>query len=92
MPNGRPGYLLDVQASLIDQIPTRVVVPLKASTQTPIAMRDLHPTLSVNGEQLVMWRHEIGSIHKRELRKPIASLTAEHDAITRALDILFTGF
>jgi hypothetical protein len=29
---------------------------------------------------------------KRELGRPVGNLAAERDAITRALDLLFTGF
>jgi hypothetical protein len=41
---------------------------------------------------VVLMTQELASIQKRYLQRPIASLADHRDDITRALDMLFTGF
>ncbi len=40
----------------------------------------------------MMLTQAIASIPMRELKRAVANLTADHDRITRALDILLVGF
>ena len=87
-----PGYVVDVQSSLLDHLATRVVVPLAAKSIAPLPIRDMNPDFEINGGQYTMLTQFISSIPARNLRNPVASLAAHHDAITRALDILLLGF
>jgi toxin CcdB len=91
-PRGAPGYLLDVQSGFLDHFQTRVVIPLLPPAAVPAPIRDLHLRVEVGGEPFVLATHLLGAIPRRELGRPIGSLAAERDAITRALDLLFTGF
>jgi toxin CcdB len=89
---GRAGYLLDVQADLIPDLATRVVVPLFSDHRLPYVLRDLNPRFDVLGISVVLMTQEIASIQKRLLQRPVASLADHRDEITRALGILLTGF
>jgi toxin CcdB len=89
---GEPGYLLDVQADHLRDLPTRVVVPLLPPTQALPAIRDLTPFLRVDGEALAMMTHLLAAVPKRELGRPRGNLLSEHADIVRALGILLTGF
>jgi toxin CcdB len=91
-PRGAKGCLLDVQSQFLDHLRTRVVVPLLPPEEVPAPLRDLHPRFVVEGEALLLATQLLGAIPLRELGRPIGNLAAEQDAISRALDLLFTGF
>ncbi|WP_376090112.1 CcdB family protein [Roseomonas sp. CCTCC AB2023176] len=88
---GRRGYLLDVQADLLDGIATRIVVPLLPPDATPVIMPDLNPTFAIATDRVVMATTQMASVPRRELGRTVGNLEAERDAITRALDLLLTG-
>lgn len=86
------GYLLDVQAGLLDHFMTRVVVPLLPAAMAPSPMRKLHPIFEINGRKLVMATHLIATVPTAELGESRLNLTRHHDEIVAALDMLFQGF
>src|SRR3954464_7117685 len=91
---GRSGarYLLDVQSDHLDQLPTRMVVPLGAPDATLPPFRDLTPTLLVAGAPPVMLTPLMAALPRPLLDPPLDNLLGQADDITRALDILLTGF
>ena len=89
---GRAGYIIDVQADLLSDLATRTVVPLLSEDAAPKPIRDLNPVFELLGKPYVMVTQAIASIPGRELKGVVASLTDQHDRITRALDILLLGF
>lgn len=89
---GVAGYIVDVQADLLSEMPTRMVIPLLPEGKHPRVLKDLHPVFEIDTGRFVLVTHELASIPKRQLQRPVASLTAYREQITRALDILFTGF
>lgn len=86
------GYVVDVQARLLDHLVTRAVVPLVPQAAAPPPIRDINPVFDIAGEPHVLLTQAIASIPARELRRSVASLEREHDQVTRALDILLVGF
>ncbi len=91
-PKSGPALLLDVQSDFLDHLKTRVVVPLVAPGSVPAPIRDLHPVFEIDGQRLLLATQFLAAIPKRELGTLAGNLEAERDAITRALDLLFTGF
>jgi len=89
---GREGYLLDVQADLLSHLATRTVVPLLPEDAAPKPISELNPVFEIRGNRHVMLTQAIASIPGKELKRAIASLAPQHDAITRALDTLLLGF
>lgn len=90
-PNGR-GFLLDVQANLLDGLNTRIVVPLIPASSAPLPAKRLNPVLDIEAEPHVMFTQFMAAVPVAILKAPIASL-AEHDVeIGNALDMLFVGF
>jgi toxin CcdB len=89
---GRAGYLLDVQADLLQDLSTRVVVPLLPPDTAPKQARDLNPSFDINGQPHLMLTQFIAAVPKRELLKPRLSLRERSDEIARALDLLLIGF
>jgi toxin CcdB len=92
LPNGVTPYVVDVQSDFISRVASRVVIPIIPETKLRERIKDLHPIVEINGERCVLVTHQITSILQRNLRRPIASLIGYRDEITRALDLLFTGF
>jgi len=92
MPGQRPGYLLDVQANLLDRLDTRVVVPLFPEKEAPPPMMGLNPVFDLRGQRYVMVTQSIATLRRRDLGKAVLSLDDQHQQITNALDMLLTGY
>jgi toxin CcdB len=87
-------YLLDVQSDLLDNLGSRVVIPLRrralyADVKLP---ERLTPVLQIKREKLVLETPKMAAVPVTILKTPIASLTKDHDRITAALDFLFQGY
>ena len=89
---GGTGYVLDVQADLLQDLDTRVVVPLLPPDRAPKPARGLNPAFRIDGQSHLMLTQFIAAIPAKELLKPVLSLDARSDDIMRALDMLLIGF
>ena len=85
------GFLLDCQSDLLDDLVTRVVVPLMPATDFNPVPR-LNPLFTVKEESLVMATQLIFAIPRERLQQPVANLANEHFTIVGALDVLLTGY
>ena len=86
-------YLLDVQSNLLEDLQTRVVIPLsKAPTLTRKPVSQLTPILRFEGETYVLMTPELAGIARNELGPATGSLAEHRDAILAATDFLLTGF
>jgi toxin CcdB len=87
-------YLLDVQSDLLDGFDSRVVIPLRRLPRIPATKRPerLLPALRVLDEDYLLDTPKIAAVPTRILTQPVASLAAEHNRVTAALDFLFQGF
>ncbi len=86
------GYILDVQADLLDELKTRAVVPLLPETASIKPLRDLNPIFMVKGTPHLMLTQAVAAVPAKDLRRAVATLSgAEQDEAARALDVLFTG-
>lgn len=85
--------LLDVQTGLLDELGTRVVIPLAPATAATrrAALQTLTPVLTVDGKDYVALTPQLAGIATRELGPPVADLTTARPAILAAIDLLFTG-
>lgn len=92
MPHGGPGWLLDVQADLLQALNARTVVPLLPMAGSPSPIRGLNPVFLIAGVEAVMVTQAIATLPRAELKAAVASLDREHDQVARALDLLLTGF
>jgi toxin CcdB len=84
-------YLLDVQADLLDDLATRVVVPLLHHDAAPNPVRILNPVLQIEGREVVCSTAEIAGIPTTALGEKVANLADQRHTIVAALDLLFTG-
>lgn len=85
-------FLLDVQAELLDDLQTRVVVPLADKRWfAGKILSQLTPVFTVQGTEVVALTPQIAGIAKRELGAHAGNLSAHRHDILSALDLLLTG-
>jgi toxin CcdB len=86
-------YLLDVQTDLLEDLGTRVVIPLTPATVAAKrgAMQTLTPVCTVEGKPCLLLTPQLAGISTRELGPPIGDLSHDRQTIMAALDLLLTG-
>jgi toxin CcdB len=84
--------LVDAQADLLNELQTRLVVPLTkapALTKKPIAR--LTPSIDIDGERYLLMTPQLAGIARSELGAVVGSVADQRGAIIAALDLLITG-
>jgi toxin CcdB len=85
--------LVDVQSDLLQDLQTRVVVPLtKAAALTKRPVAQLTPVLEFESEAYVLMTPQLAGVARNELGVAIGNLADRRDTIFAALDFLLTGF
>lgn len=86
--------VLEVQSALLDDMATRLVIPLSRAASAPHAPASrLNPPMRIAGEDYILMTPNIASVPKSRLGPVIANIEADHrDTVTEALDFLFYGF
>jgi toxin CcdB len=84
--------LVDVQADLLDDLKTRVVIPL---TRVPALARKpinkLTPPIDVDGERYLLVTPQLAGIARSELGAAVESVEDQRTTIVSALDLLISG-
>ena len=89
---GAVGYLLDVQADVLSELNTRIVVPLLPLSQAPLPAQRLNPVFEIGEAPHVMVTQFMAAVPVALLRNPITSLMAQDNEIMAALDMVLVGF
>jgi toxin CcdB len=85
-------YFIDIQNSLLDDLNSRLVIPLsKQSSSNNISAKKLCPVLQVNNDKFVLLTHQMTTVPKSILKTKIISLESYRYEITDAIDFLITG-
>lgn len=87
-------YLLDVQSDWLQGLDTRVVIPLRRTSQFPAVKlpEQLCPVVTVAGDACLLETPKMAAVPLRMLKAPVASLVAEQSRVVAALDFLFQGY
>lgn len=85
-------YLLDVQADILNNLTTRVVIPLYSTTAMGKAAQHLNPQFAIQNTTVIMSTAELAGVTLNRLGDKVCSLTEHRNDIIAALDFLFTGF
>ena len=87
-------YVLDVQADLLKDLNTVVVLPLVPVEQAAQeAVPRLKPIVQINGKDHILMTTDIGTISKKSLGSHITNIEKDYrQDVTEALDFLFQGF
>jgi len=88
--SGQMPYLLDVQANLLSDLQTRVVVPLVRAEAFGCPATRLHPRFTIAGHRLVMAIHLVAAVRRQALGTAVASLLDQHDIVISAIDVLWS--
>ena len=85
-------YILDIQHSLIEDISTRIVVPLgNAVNLKNEEIKGLTPKVEFEGENLLILIPQIASMNRKSLRDPVGTLSHLRDEIVSSIDLAITG-
>lgn len=85
-------YLLDVQTDLLNDLATRVVVPLYSESSMSKTAKHLNPQFSIKRTTVMMSTAELAGVTVNSLGEKICSLKEHRNEIIAALDFLITGF
>jgi toxin CcdB len=89
---GTVPYVVDVQSALIDQLPTRLVMPLsRVGARQDRLPVNLCPTVEVQGEPLSLLAHQAAAVPARLLRSPVMSISHRAGEVRAALDAVVSG-
>jgi toxin CcdB len=83
--------VVDVQADLLSQLATRVVVPMTRRDRYPTPLARATPIARVEGLEYVLVVPLLAAVASSTLGKPIASLVVRRADVIAALDLVFTG-
>lgn len=86
-------YLLDIQSDIIEELNTRLVIPLhllKKGASAPVAR--LTPVIKVEGRDVIVMTHAMASIRVKQLGQDVMDASAYRFIIKNAVDFLLDGF
>lgn len=84
-------YVVDVQSSWVNRSDLRLTVPLLRKTLSTSESR-LYPLFTVLGETFVFDTLSIAAYPATDLRRPVASLSGEAEAVFSAVDFALHGY
>ena len=85
-------YFIDIQNSLLDDLNSRLVIPLsKPSSLDNISAKKLCPILQINNESYILLTHQMTSVPGSILRTKLISLESYRYEITDAIDFIISG-
>lgn len=86
-------YVLDIQAELLSELPTRLVVPLRDGTGTePWIVSRLHPVLKLGDNTLIAVFSEMAAVPASILGNKVGDARVQRADLIAAMDLLVTGF
>ncbi len=86
-------FLVDVQSDLLDELQTRVVIPLtKASALAKRPLSNLTPALKFDGETYLLMTPQLAGVARTDLGASTGSLADQRRVIVAAIDFLLMGF
>lgn len=86
------GYLLDIQSDLLNELNSRLVVPLLPASSAPKPARRLNPVFDIADQQVVMVTQFMGAVPTGILKTQVGRLDEESEKIVSAIDMLIQGF
>jgi toxin CcdB len=85
--------LVDVQTELLQDLATRVVVPLaRGSGFIDFPLSFVMPTIELEGERYVLMTPRLAGVSRSDLGPHVSSAEAHTQTISTALDFVFRGF
>lgn len=86
------GYLINVQADLMDAFNTRMVIPLLPLAEAPQPAKTLNPLFTIDGTRHTMVTQYMAAVPVKDLKVAVFNVQNRHDDIVAAIDFLFHGY
>ena len=84
--------LLDIQANFLEELATRVVIPLAPQAAWKNQKMDkLTPVVQVDGKHYIVVTPQLSAIARKELGPVVADLSGDRFGFIGALDFLISG-
>jgi len=83
-------YLVDIQNQLLENLSTRIVIPL-ASSPVDDAIANLCPVIRIKNRRCVLLTQQIACVPAAVLKAPVCSIEDQRYEILNALDFAITG-
>jgi toxin CcdB len=85
--------LVDVQSELLQDLETRVVIPLaRGSGLTDFPLSFVMPSIELEGERYVLMTPRLAAVSRSDLGPHSGSAAVHRQTISTALDFVFRGF
>jgi toxin CcdB len=85
-------YVVQIQSGFLTRPIAVIAVPLARLVQGSDGVAVLNPRFEIAGEQLVLETLATGAFEPGDLRRPVANLRNDADAIWAALDYALHGY
>ncbi len=86
-------YVMDVQADLLADLKTRVVIPLVSlAGAKDEALPRLKPVIRIKGKNYLLMTTDIGVLRISDFGERVANAEDQRQVIVDAVDFLFQGF
>jgi toxin CcdB len=85
-------FLLDVQNDFINQLQSRIVIPMRTAAAFGPTMRDLNPLFTISGQSVVLDTAALAAFPASRLKKSVINLSTQSQDIVAALDTLFGSY
>jgi toxin CcdB len=86
-------YLVDVQSDIIDELSTRLVIPLFPLNQFKSKqVKRLNPVIDIEGEHYLAMTHEMASVPLSFLGQQVMDARPYRQGIKDSIDFIFDGF
>lgn len=86
-------YLVDVQSDIIDELTTRIVIPLYPMNRLQAGqVKRLNPVIEIEGEGYLVMTHEMASVPASLLGKQVMDARPYRQRIKDSIDFIFDGF
>jgi len=85
-------FLLNIQNDLLENLATRVVIPLYRRENFSAPAKQLNPSIELDGQSLIIATQELAGVPVKILGPEVTSLVQNREQIIAALDLLITGF
>lgn len=84
-------FFVDVQTGLLEDLNSRVVIPIAPALDANSFPKNLCPIVEINNKQFALLTHQITTVSFSFLERKKGSLLLNRDDIISALDFLLTG-
>ena len=85
-------YILNVQAKILDDLNSRIVIPLVEKTKFPYPIKNLNPEVVIDSIIYVIFTQQITAVPLSYLGQVVQNIELSRSVVLSAIDFAITGF